>query len=129
MAATGDLPSLPAAVEVAAYRIALEALNNVLRHAAASSRTIRLAFHDQALYLEVTDDGRGITQPPRRWAWTWPACANAPPSSAAPAPSPPRPPAALECPPTCPARTNQPLREATSPRTRSHQPWRSPSAS
>jgi hypothetical protein len=31
MAATGDLPSLPAAVEVAAYRIALEALNNVLR--------------------------------------------------------------------------------------------------
>jgi glucose-6-phosphate-specific signal transduction histidine kinase len=69
MAATGDLPSLPAAVEVAAYRIALEALYNVLRHAAASSCTIRLAFHDQALCLEVTttaaaspshpDGGRG----------------------------------------------------------------------
>jgi signal transduction histidine kinase len=64
MAATGDLPSLPAAVAVAAYRIALEAVNNVLRHAAANSCTIRLAFHDQALYAEVTNDGCGITQPP-----------------------------------------------------------------
>jgi hypothetical protein len=129
MAATGDLPSLPAAVEVAAYRIALEALNNVLRHAAASSRTIRLAFHDQALYLEVTDDGRGITQPPRRWAWTWPACANAPPSSAAPAPSPPRPPGGTLVSAHLPCQDQPTAAGSDQPANKESPAWRSPSAS
>jgi signal transduction histidine kinase len=53
------LTELPAAVEVAAYRIVQEALTNVVRHANARSCLIRLMF-DGTLHLEVTDDGCGI---------------------------------------------------------------------
>ena len=51
---------LPAAVEVAAYRIAGEALTNVTRHAAASRCQVRLAVEDDTLVVSVRDDGRGI---------------------------------------------------------------------
>jgi signal transduction histidine kinase len=59
-----ELPSLPAAVEVAVYRIAQEALTNAARHAAAQSCTVRIAPDKRAnvLRLEVTDDGRGILE-------------------------------------------------------------------
>lgn len=60
-----DLPSLPAAVEVAAYRIALEATTNALRHAAARHCVVRLAVEDTALLVEVCDDGRGLPEQPR----------------------------------------------------------------
>jgi signal transduction histidine kinase len=53
------LPPLPAAVEVAAYRIALEALTNVTRHAQAQRCWIRLRVNG-GLHLEIEDDGRGI---------------------------------------------------------------------
>lgn len=63
----GDgLPPLPAAVEVAAYRIAQEAMTNVLRHAAADRCAVSLAVSDAALELEVLDDGRGISPGARR---------------------------------------------------------------
>jgi two-component system NarL family sensor kinase len=55
-----DLPPLPAAVEVAAYRIGLEALTNVARHSGARHATLRLAVVDGALDVEVVDDGCGI---------------------------------------------------------------------
>jgi signal transduction histidine kinase/DNA-binding CsgD family transcriptional regulator len=57
-----QLPPLPAAVEVAAYRIVLEALSNVVRHAEARNCTVHLALDEAygTLRLEVTDDGRGI---------------------------------------------------------------------
>lgn len=55
-----DLDTLPAAVEVAAYRIAAEALTNVARHASASRAVVRLVRDPAALIVEVTDDGRGI---------------------------------------------------------------------
>jgi signal transduction histidine kinase len=56
------LPPLPAAVEVAVYRIVQEALANVVRHAAASECSIRLALDEpvERLRLEVMDDGRGL---------------------------------------------------------------------
>jgi two-component system, NarL family, sensor kinase len=57
--APAELPPLPAAVEVAAYRIATEALANVVRHAQARTCTVRLAL-DGALQLEVSDDGQGL---------------------------------------------------------------------
>ncbi len=54
----GDLGSLPAAVEVAAYRIALEAMTNVARHARATSVNVRFRRGDD-LDIEVLDDGAG----------------------------------------------------------------------
>ena len=59
MTAPDALPSLPAAVEVAAFRIALEALTNVVRHAHARTCHIRLELTD-ALQLEISDDGTGL---------------------------------------------------------------------
>jgi signal transduction histidine kinase len=58
-----ELPEeLPAAVEVAAYRIAQEAITNVARHSAASQCTVHLDLEEETsiLRLEVTDDGRGL---------------------------------------------------------------------
>jgi signal transduction histidine kinase len=57
------LPELPAAVEVAAYRICQEALMNVLRHAHATSCRVRLAVADDFLELDVDDDGVGAGEP------------------------------------------------------------------
>ncbi|HEX6386529.1 MAG TPA: histidine kinase [Anaerolineae bacterium] len=60
-----QLPPLPAAVEVAAYRVAQEAMTNVVRHAEANVCTVQLAL-DQVrgtslLCVEVRDDGRGLS--------------------------------------------------------------------
>jgi signal transduction histidine kinase len=57
------LPPLPAAVEVAAYRIAQEALTNVVRHAQARRCLLRLDIRDSVLILQITDDGKGIAPP------------------------------------------------------------------
>ncbi len=54
-----NLGALPAAVEVAAYRIALEAMTNAARHAEARACVVRIAV-DGALELEIRDDGRGL---------------------------------------------------------------------
>ncbi|WP_203752312.1 sensor histidine kinase [Cellulomonas chitinilytica] len=54
------LSALPAAVEVAAYRIAAEALTNASRHAGAGRCVVRLTTADGRLVVEVSDDGRGI---------------------------------------------------------------------
>jgi signal transduction histidine kinase len=55
----GPLDGLPAAVEVAAYRIAVEALTNAVRHADAETCCVRIEA-DGALLVEIVDDGRGI---------------------------------------------------------------------
>jgi signal transduction histidine kinase len=57
-----ELSHLPAAVEVACYRIAQEALANVVRHARASNCSIRIRLDEEtgALSVEVEDDGRSI---------------------------------------------------------------------
>ncbi|MEU8204694.1 sensor histidine kinase [Streptosporangium sp. NPDC049046] len=61
----GDLSGLPSAVEVAAYRIAQEALTNVRRHAGARSATISLRRDDSFLTVRVRDDGSGPPPAPR----------------------------------------------------------------
>lgn len=53
------LPTLPAAVEVAAYRIAQEALTNMIHHAQARCCKVSLKL-DSVLRLEVLDDGIGL---------------------------------------------------------------------
>ncbi len=56
---SGDLVSLPAIVEVAAYRIVCEALTNVARHSGARTCTVTLK-REKGLRVEVVDDGVGI---------------------------------------------------------------------
>ena len=52
------LPSIPAAVEVAAFRIASEAMTNVAKHSQASRCSVTLTCH-RSLELTVADNGRG----------------------------------------------------------------------
>jgi two-component system NarL family sensor kinase len=54
--APDDLRPLPAAIEVAAYRIATEAMTNAVRHSDARTVVVRLRC-GEALTVEVTDDG------------------------------------------------------------------------
>ena len=51
-----EVPVLPAAIEVATYRIATEALTNVVRHSRASGAVVRLRC-DERVDLSITDDG------------------------------------------------------------------------
>jgi signal transduction histidine kinase len=61
----GQLPALSAATEVAAYRIAVESLSNVARHAQAHTCNLRILIApSEELQLEVTDDGIGINGNP-----------------------------------------------------------------
>jgi signal transduction histidine kinase len=58
-----ELPRLSAAVEVAAYRVAQEALTNVVRHSGATSCCIDLAPEPEWLWLRVRDNGTGVVAP------------------------------------------------------------------
>ncbi|MFI0912478.1 sensor histidine kinase [Streptomyces abikoensis] len=60
-----QLPSLPAATEVAAYRIAAEALTNVIKHAQADRAELRMRAAGTWLELDVVDNGAGIALPGR----------------------------------------------------------------
>jgi signal transduction histidine kinase len=59
-----ELPELPAAVEVACYRIAQEAITNVSRHAHAGTCRVRFSVDRAAgtLALEISDDGEGMPE-------------------------------------------------------------------
>ncbi len=59
------LGELPAAVELAAYRIVQEALTNVRRHAAADSARVHLSRTADALHISIHDDGAGLPAAPR----------------------------------------------------------------
>jgi signal transduction histidine kinase len=53
---------LPAAVEVAAYRIAVEAVTNAVRHSGGTQVDVTLRRRPDALELVIRDDGGGITE-------------------------------------------------------------------
>ena len=55
----GETVALPAVVEVTAYRVAQEALTNVVRHAGASCCRVVGSVSERTLVLEVQDNGRG----------------------------------------------------------------------
>ncbi|WP_327723327.1 sensor histidine kinase [Streptomyces europaeiscabiei] len=66
--ATDPFPQLPLPAETAAYRIADEALTNVVRHAQATRCVVRLSTNTgtgAVLTVEVHDNGRGPTAPCR----------------------------------------------------------------
>ncbi|MEW9550054.1 sensor histidine kinase [Nonomuraea sp. NPDC050783] len=68
VAVSGSLADLPAAVEVAAYRIAHEAVVNVRRHARATTALIRVERRPGGLRLSVADDGIGLPEQRRQGA-------------------------------------------------------------
>jgi two-component system, NarL family, sensor histidine kinase UhpB len=55
-----DLPELSPAAELVIYRVAQEALTNVLRHAGASHAVIALRGDAEGVTLQVSDDGNGL---------------------------------------------------------------------
>jgi signal transduction histidine kinase len=55
-----DFPRLSAAVEVAAYRIVLEAVTNVINHAQAGDCEVSLILEYGNLKIEIRDDGMGL---------------------------------------------------------------------
>ena len=56
---TGDPVRLPAAVDLAAYRIIQESLTNTIRHAGPATATVSLGYAGDEVRIDVTDTGRG----------------------------------------------------------------------
>ncbi len=59
MTVEGERRPLPQGVDLSAYRIVQEALTNTLRHAHATTSSVRLCFGLDSLEVDVTDNGRG----------------------------------------------------------------------
>lgn len=55
----GERPRLPAGVDLAAYRVIQEAVTNVIKHAATDQCQVTVTCQEDALTLEVTDNGAG----------------------------------------------------------------------
>ncbi|NBF04319.1 sensor histidine kinase [Pseudomonas sp. Fl5BN2] len=62
---------LPAALEIALFRIAQEAMNNILKHAGAANVTLSLALEQGQALLSINDDGCGFLNPPAQGAEQW----------------------------------------------------------
>ena len=62
----GDPVSLPAGVDLAAYRIVQEALTNARKHAAPCAASVRIAYADSRVMLEVRDTGTQAPHPDAR---------------------------------------------------------------
>jgi len=60
---TGQERRLSHEVELALYRIAQEALNNVVRHAKAEHAGLQIHFADKETKLEISDNGIGFQMP------------------------------------------------------------------
>ena len=54
----GDRRELPAGIELSAFRIVQEALTNTLKHAGEARAQVRIRYANDALELEIVDDGR-----------------------------------------------------------------------
>jgi signal transduction histidine kinase len=62
VAVEGSPVELPPSVDLSAYRIVQEALTNSLKHAGASRARVAIRYRPDALDLEITDDGRGVSE-------------------------------------------------------------------
>ena len=57
-----DRTALPAAVETAAYRIAVEAMTNAVRHSGGTTCRVTIETGDREVRVEVSDDGGGLAE-------------------------------------------------------------------
>ena len=77
----GDSRPLDPDIEGASVRVVQEAITNVVKHAAASTVRVRVAFAERGVRLSVTDDGRGFDMDPNLHTfgghWGLPACGSA----------------------------------------------------
>ena len=64
LAVSGEPFPLPAAVDLAAYRIVQESLTNVIRHAGPADAAVRLRYHRDEIAIDVTDTGHGPSAGP-----------------------------------------------------------------
>lgn len=60
---SGEIRPLPAGVELALYRVVQEALNNVRKHARATSVRVVIDYQPDSVRLEIVDDGVGFSVP------------------------------------------------------------------
>lgn len=60
----GDPRPLPTGLDRAAFRIIQESLTNIVRHAQATEATIRIQYGEDALLLQIDDNGQTLTGPP-----------------------------------------------------------------
>ncbi|WP_427892558.1 sensor histidine kinase [Kribbella sp. GL6] len=61
----GDPRPLPSGLDRAAFRIIQESLTNVVRHARATSATVRIQYGEQALVVQVDDNGESLAAQPK----------------------------------------------------------------
>ena len=59
----GNEIRLDASIELTLYRMAQEALNNIIRHAHARNAAVKLVYSADSLMLQVDDDGEGFVMP------------------------------------------------------------------
>jgi signal transduction histidine kinase len=59
----GPARPLPPAVDLSAYRIVQEALTNAMKHGGRCRATVTVRYGDEAIDVEVADDGRGADAP------------------------------------------------------------------
>jgi len=59
LAIEGEPGELPPGVDLSAYRIVQEALTNALKHAGPATARVTMRYSDDALDLEISDDGTG----------------------------------------------------------------------
>ncbi len=57
----GDRAAVPAITAIAIYRVVQESLANTLKHAGASKAEVTIGYRPRSITVEITDDGRGIT--------------------------------------------------------------------
>ncbi len=56
----GEARALPASLDLTAYRIVQESLTNTLKHAGKTHAVVKVRYEEDALAIEVVDDGRGV---------------------------------------------------------------------
>jgi signal transduction histidine kinase len=57
---TGEAPRLPPEMETCLFRVVQEAINNIVRHAAARNVSIFFSLNDRAVTVNIEDDGIGF---------------------------------------------------------------------